>query len=124
MYFENLRTKCDAPKCPYSLYVFYPRPPLLQCVSKSTDPCYLNDRSIPTLILLIFFAKVLSFVIFFFLFFRNRGAHNFWLSGKVRESPSSPNGLINLIHYDDAAKAVVLAFEDGVNSQEVFLGKY
>ena len=71
-----------------------------------------------------FFAKVLSFVIFFFLFFRNRGAHNFWLSGKVRESPSSPNGLINLIHYDDAAKAVVLAFEDGVNSQEVFLGKY
>ena len=88
----------------YSLYVLYPRPPLLQCVSKSTDPCYLNDRSIPTLILLIFFAKVLSFVIFFFLFFRNRGAHNFWLSGKVLESPSSPNGLINLIHYDDAAQ--------------------
>ena len=36
--------------------------------------------------------------------FRNRGAHNFWLSGKVLESPSSPNGLINLIHYDDAAQ--------------------
>ena len=36
--------------------------------------------------------------------FRNRGAHNFWLSDKVLESPSSPNGLINLIHYDDAAQ--------------------
>lgn len=52
----------------------------------------------------------------------NRGAHNFWLSDKVLESPSSPNGLINLIHYDDAAQAVLLAFESGdVNSQEVFL---
>jgi len=37
----------------------------------------------------------------------NRGAHNFWLSDKVLESPSSPNGLINLIHYDDAAQVEV-----------------
>jgi len=39
-----------------------------------------------------------------------RGAHNYWMrtAGKS-EFPSSPNGLINLIHYDDAARAVVLA---------------
>ena len=40
-----------------------------------------------------------------------RGAHNFWLSGKISESKSSPNGLINLIHYDDAAEAVMSAFK-------------
>ena len=40
-----------------------------------------------------------------------RGAHNNWLSGKINESKSSPNGLINLIHYDDAAEAVMSAFK-------------
>ena len=50
-------------------------------------------------------------------YFRKRGAHNFWLSGSCTESPSGPNGLINLIHYDDAAEAVLLAFT-AVNSQK------
>ena len=53
--------------------------------------------------------------------FRDRGAHNFWLT-KVRESASAPNGLINLLHYDDAASAVVAAFEAAEDlRQEVFL---
>jgi len=52
----------------------------------------------------------------------DRGAHNFWLS-KVRESASAPNGLINLVHYDDAAEACVAAFstEETMRKQEVFL---
>jgi nucleoside-diphosphate-sugar epimerase len=38
-----------------------------------------------------------------------RGAHNYWLG---RDSvPSSPSGYINLIHYDDAATAIVSALE-------------
>ena len=41
-----------------------------------------------------------------------RGAHNFWLSGKIQESSSAPNGLINLIHYDDAAEVVMSAFKE------------
>lgn len=38
-----------------------------------------------------------------------RGAHNFWLKSGRSEFPSSGNGLINLIHYDDAADSVVAA---------------
>jgi len=49
-----------------------------------------------------------------------RGAHNFWLSGKIQESSSAPNGLINLIHYDDAAEVVMSAFEEGIK-QELFV---
>ena len=41
------------------------------------------------------------------LYTKTRGAHNYWLSGKISESPSNPNGLINLIHYDDAARVVL-----------------
>ena len=41
-----------------------------------------------------------------------RGAHNFWLSGKIQESSSAPNGLINFIHYDDAAEVVMSAFKE------------
>ena len=40
-----------------------------------------------------------------------RGAHNNWLSGETSKSNSSPNGLINLIHYDDAAKAIITALK-------------
>ena len=40
-----------------------------------------------------------------------RGALNNWLSRKTSESNSSPNGLINLIHYDDAAEAIVTALK-------------
>ena len=43
------------------------------------------------------------------LYTRNRGAHNFWLKGGKSEFPSNPNGLINLIHYDDAAGSVIAA---------------
>jgi nucleoside-diphosphate-sugar epimerase len=51
---------------------------------------------------------------------RHRGAHNYWL--KIPESPSGPNGLINLVHYDDAAEAVLSAFEEAeAVSQEIFL---
>ena len=39
------------------------------------------------------------------------GAHHIWLSGKIKESASNPDGLINLVHYDDAARAVVSAFK-------------
>ena len=41
-----------------------------------------------------------------------RGAANDWLSGKIQESSSAPNGLINLIHYDDAAEVVMSAFKE------------
>lgn len=48
----------------------------------------------------------------------NRGAHNFWLTkGTVA---AAPNGLINLLHYDDAAAACVAALRAGLKSQ-VFL---
>ena len=40
----------------------------------------------------------------------------------MRESASAPNGLINLVHYDDAASAVLAAFEAAEDlRQEVFL---
>ena len=41
-----------------------------------------------------------------------RGGANDWLSGKIQESPSAPNGLINFIHYDDAAEVVMSAFKE------------
>lgn len=48
----------------------------------------------------------------------NRGAHNFWLTkGTVA---ASPHGMINLLHYDDAAAACAAALRAGLRSQ-VFL---
>eukprot|EP00934_Nitzschia_sp_Nitz4_P003579 Nitzschia sp. Nitz4//scaffold9_size221794//181306//185650//NITZ4_001375-RA/size221794-augustus-gene-0.173-mRNA-1//-1//CDS//3329561088//3569//frame0 len=44
------------------------------------------------------------------LYTATRGAHNYWLtSGK--EIPGRPDGLINLLHYDDAAGAVLAALK-------------
>ena len=38
-----------------------------------------------------------------------RGAHNYWLGRDA--VPTAPDGLINLVHYEDAASAVVRALE-------------
>ena len=50
------------------------------------------------------------------------GAHNYWCGGGPKEFPSKPEGLINLLHYEDAAEAVVACLEapDQVRGQ-VFL---
>lgn len=59
------------------------------------------------------------------LYTKTRGAHNFWLGDKDKEFTSSPNGLINLIHYDDAAKSVIKAllkcFDLNFDSKLLFL---
>ena len=39
------------------------------------------------------------------------GAHNYWCGGGAKEFPSKPGGLINLIHYEDAAEAVIACLE-------------
>jgi len=39
----------------------------------------------------------------------NRGAHNYWLTSGKGEFPSSPDGVVNLLHYDDAAGACLAA---------------
>ena len=43
------------------------------------------------------------------LYTKRFGPHSYWLknSSGIIESPSCPNGLINLIHYDDAASVIV-----------------
>ncbi|GMI58851.1 hypothetical protein ScalyP_jg1952, partial [Parmales sp. scaly parma] len=41
------------------------------------------------------------------LYLPNRGAHSYWLRPDVTKVNSSGDGLINLLHYDDAAAAVV-----------------
>ena len=48
------------------------------------------------------------------LYTKTRGAHNYWLknSSGVKEFTSCPNGLINLVHYDDAAQLVVNALSN------------
>ena len=47
-----------------------------------------------------------------------RGAHTYWFKqakeGKVIETNS--NGLVNLIHYEDAARAVLATLDAGKNS--------
>lgn len=43
------------------------------------------------------------------LYTRERGAHSYWL--RIGEVTSAPNGNVNLIHYGDAAHAVVLALK-------------
>mmetsp|Transcript_9357 Transcript_9357/g.14034 ORF Transcript_9357/g.14034 Transcript_9357/m.14034 type:complete len:352 (-) Transcript_9357:253-1308(-) len=50
-----------------------------------------------------------------------RGAHSYWLQrGQVS---GSPEGLINLIHYDDAASLVMTALKAGKKSEgQIFLG--
>jgi nucleoside-diphosphate-sugar epimerase len=42
-----------------------------------------------------------------------RGAHNFWLTSGSKVIPSSPDGLINLLHYEDAAAACLAALRAG-----------
>jgi nucleoside-diphosphate-sugar epimerase len=52
----------------------------------------------------------------------NRGAHNYWLtSGK--EVAGAPDGIINLLHYEDAAASCLAAFRAGpsVCSGKIFL---
>ena len=46
------------------------------------------------------------------LYSKLRGAHNYWLryEGERLTRPSRPNGLINLVHYDDAARCAVDVF--------------
>jgi len=51
-----------------------------------------------------------------------RGPHNFWCSGETTEFSSKPNGLINLIHYDDAAELLVKCLQNPSKiSGETFL---
>lgn len=38
-----------------------------------------------------------------------RGAHNYWLEGKGREVAGRADGVVNLLHYDDAAHACLTA---------------
>ena len=54
--------------------------------------------------------------------FFSRGPHNFWCSGETTEFSSKPNGLINLIHYDDAAELLVKCLQNPSKiSGETFL---
>lgn len=41
------------------------------------------------------------------LYLAKRGPHSYWMTLKTIDSPA--DGLINMVHYEDAAKAVVLA---------------
>ena len=54
------------------------------------------------------------------LYLLNRGAHNFWLGNTAEETKdeitSRPDSLINLLHYEDAAGAVVAALKHNSNS--------
>ncbi|TRY68641.1 hypothetical protein TCAL_08889 [Tigriopus californicus] len=50
------------------------------------------------------------------LYEQNRGAHNYWLTVKDAY-PSAPNGLINLIHYQDAALCVIRILERQIRSR-------
>ena len=55
------------------------------------------------------------------LYTRNRGAHNFWLKSDRKAFSSAPNGLINLIHYDDAASLVLAALLDPTTKGQLYL---
>ncbi len=46
------------------------------------------------------------------LYHLRRGAHNYWVCSGKSPFASSPDGLINLIHYDDAAEAVLCALKE------------
>ena len=41
-----------------------------------------------------------------------RGAHNYWLGGG-RDIQGRPDGIVNLLHYDDAASACLAALRTG-----------
>jgi nucleoside-diphosphate-sugar epimerase len=41
----------------------------------------------------------------------DRGAHNFWLASGKGQVSGGPDGIINLLHYDDAAGAVMAALQ-------------
>jgi nucleoside-diphosphate-sugar epimerase len=49
----------------------------------------------------------------------NRGAHNFWLTKGTVAAP--PNGLINLLHYDDAAAACAATLRAGLRSRVLLI---
>ena len=51
-----------------------------------------------------------------------RGAHNFWLMGGKPEVGGRSDGLVNLLHYDDAAGSVVAALQVS-NPMESINGK-
>jgi nucleoside-diphosphate-sugar epimerase len=52
----------------------------------------------------------------------NRGAHNYWLTSG-NDVTGAPNGIINLLHYEDAAASCLAAFRAGpsVCSGKIFL---
>ena len=58
------------------------------------------------------------------LYTKERGAHNYWLE-KCQESgvQGRPDGIINLLHYDDAASACLSALKVGptVNAKRTFI---
>ena len=45
------------------------------------------------------------------LYTETSGPHNYWCGDVAKEFPSKPEGLINLIHYEDAAEAVIACLE-------------
>ena len=47
------------------------------------------------------------------LYLLQRGAHSFWLSGASKSVRGRPDGIINLLHYDDAAGACLAALTTG-----------
>ena len=47
----------------------------------------------------------------------NGGAHNFWIASGKSPFSSAPNGIINLIHYEDGADAVVKLLQKGLRKQ-------
>jgi nucleoside-diphosphate-sugar epimerase len=51
-----------------------------------------------------------------------RGPHNYWITSE-KDIPSSPDGIINMLHYDDAASACLAALKAGpaVCSGKAFL---
>ena len=54
----------------------------------------------------------------------DQGAHNYWCSGagETKEFSAKGNGLINLIHYEDAAGAVVKCLQNPAQVRgEIFL---
>ncbi len=51
-----------------------------------------------------------------------RGAHNFWLEKGDGNIKGSRDGIINLLHYDDAAGSCIAALKTGENAKgQVFL---
>lgn len=57
------------------------------------------------------------------LYNRLRGPHSYWmkLAAEQRKIETNANGLVNLIHYEDAADLVLAALQTGLKGS-VFLG--